>query len=153
MIAIKKLLLFAGLLALLTPGAQAQPYSLPWYKIAGGGGTSSNGGFLLNGTLGQHDASGTLSNGLFTLTGGFWGMVSAVQTPNAPALSVTHSNNTVIVSWPATPGFTLQQNAKLATGNWVASTLTVSTNAGVESVTISNSTGRLFFRLVAPIAP
>jgi len=41
-----------------------------------------------------------MSGGSFTLVGGFWGIIAAVQTPGAPYLSVTRSNATVIVSWP-----------------------------------------------------
>ena len=55
--------------------AQSQPadtYSITWYTIDGGGGTSGNGNYSLQGTIGQPDA-GALSNGTYTLVGGFWG--------------------------------------------------------------------------------
>ena len=70
---------------------QAQNYSIGWHKIAGGGGTSTNGPHSISGTIGQPDA-GTMSGGNFSLTGGFWGIVAAVQNPPAPLLSVTRSN-------------------------------------------------------------
>ena len=35
---------------------QARPFSLEWYSVAGGGGTSTGGGFLLQGMIGQPDA-------------------------------------------------------------------------------------------------
>ena len=50
--------------------ASAQ-FSIDWYTIDGGGGTSTGGTFELSGTIGQHDA-GTMSGGSFTLTGGYW---------------------------------------------------------------------------------
>ena len=45
----------AGLFALAAP---AQQYSIDWYKIAGGGGTSTGGTYAVSGTIGQHDAGG-----------------------------------------------------------------------------------------------
>lgn len=54
----------------------AQPFEIPFYTIAGGGGTSTAGSFELSGTIGQHDAGPTMSGGGFSLTGGFWAVVS-----------------------------------------------------------------------------
>ena len=51
--------------------AIAQPFSVSWYSIDGGGGTSVGGTFELSGTIGQPDA-GNLSGGGFELRGGFW---------------------------------------------------------------------------------
>ena len=36
----------------------AQSYSIDWYKIAGGGGTSTGGVYSVSGTIGQNDAAG-----------------------------------------------------------------------------------------------
>jgi len=58
-------------LALSASSASAQ-FSLTWYTIDGGGGTSSGGAFALSGTIGQHDAGPALTGGTFTLQGGFW---------------------------------------------------------------------------------
>ena len=46
-------------------------FDLSWWTVDGGGGTSTGGGFTLDGTIGQPDA-GTLSGGGFELRGGFW---------------------------------------------------------------------------------
>jgi hypothetical protein len=54
-----------------TPAAPGATYSIPWYTVDGGGGTSSAGDYTLSGTAGQYDA-GTLAGGGYTLTGGFW---------------------------------------------------------------------------------
>ena len=58
----------------------AQSYSIDWYKVAGGGGASTNGVYTLSGALGQPDASGAMTGGNYSLTGGFWSLslVSAV---------------------------------------------------------------------------
>ncbi len=45
-------------------------FDLSWHTVDGGGGTSTGGVFVLNGTIGQPDA-GTLSGGGFELRGGF----------------------------------------------------------------------------------
>jgi hypothetical protein len=58
-------------------------YSIDWSTIDGGGGTSTGGVYSVTGTIGQPDA-GKMSGGNFTLDGGFWGLVAAVQTPGAP---------------------------------------------------------------------
>jgi len=46
--------------------ANAQ-YSINWYKIAGGGGTSSNGSYSVSGTIGQPDASGAMTGGQYAV--------------------------------------------------------------------------------------
>ncbi len=54
-------------------------YDLSWYTIDGGGDTfSAGGGFELEGTIGQHDASVmTMAGGSFELVGGFWPKANA----------------------------------------------------------------------------
>jgi hypothetical protein len=77
------LLLMIGLLVLITfTVVQAQTgssYDLTWNTIDNGGGTSSNGGYTLDGTIGQPDAGASISNSGYTLTGGFWAGVSIAQ--------------------------------------------------------------------------
>ncbi len=69
--------LFAYALAIiLTAGAaalapQGPSYDLSWQTVDGGGGTSTGGGFELDGAIGQPDA-GVMSGGTFTVIGGFW---------------------------------------------------------------------------------
>jgi hypothetical protein len=75
----------------------AQPFSIDWFTVDGGGGTSSGGQFTLSGTVGQPDA-GHMAGGQFTLEGGFWSLVAVVQNGPAPTLTITHSGNSVIVS-------------------------------------------------------
>jgi hypothetical protein len=67
-------------------------------------------------------------------------------------LSITHSGNSVTVSWPlAANGFALQQNNNVANpAGWSAYGGTVSTASGTNSITINSATGTLFFRLTHP---
>ena len=125
----------------------AQSYSINWYKIAGGGGTSTGGVYAVSGTIGQHDAGGPLTGGPYSLTGGFWA-IYAVQTTGLPLLTITRAGNSVIVSWPDTGSYTLQQNSNLAaTAGWTTSGYTITTVNGMNSVTVTSLTGNLFFRL------
>ena len=142
----KKLILILGLLV---PAIGfAQQYTIDWHKIAGGGGTSTGSVYSVSGTIGQPDASSAMSGGGYSLTGGFWSLISVVQTAGLPTLSVTHSGNTVTVSWPATGSYTLQQNGNLAaSGGWTTSGYSISTANGTNSITLTSATGALFFRL------
>ena len=125
----------------------SQSYSIDWYKIAGGGGTSSNGQYSLSGTIGQPDASGAMSGGNYSLTGGFWSLINVVQTPGAPLLTITYAGNQAIISWPVSvTGYTLQTNNNLATGTWANYTGNVVNN----STTNSPPKGNVFFRLTHP---
>ena len=139
-------------LALAASLIHAQQYSIGWYKIAGGGGASAGGGLSITGTIGQPDAGGAMSGGNYSLTGGFWSLISVVQTAGLPNLAITHSGNSVVISWPNTANFALQQNSNLAaSAGWTASGYAVSTNAsGANSITITPPKGSLFFRLASP---
>src|SRR5437763_14623156 len=103
----------------LTIGASAQSFSIDWFTIDGGGGTSTGGVYSVSGTIGQPDA-GHMSGGNYTIDGGFWGIIAAVQSPGAPLLRVVlASTNTVVIAWPASStGFSLQQNSNLSTTAW-----------------------------------
>lgn len=128
--------------------AGAQNYSIDWYKVAGGGGTSTGGVYAVSGTIGQPDASGAMSGGNYSVTGGFWSLISVVQTPGLPNLTITHSGNTVTVSWPNTGVYVLQQKANLAQAyGWVPTGYQINTANGTNSITIPTPTGNLFFRL------
>ena|ERR1022692_3738032 len=124
----------------------AQSYSIDWYKVAGGGGTSTGVVYAISGTIGQHDAGGPMTGGNYSLTGGFWSLY-AMQTPGAPLLTITYIGNQAIVSWsPSVTGWTLQTNNNLFTGTWDNYLGTIVNN----SVTNSPPTGNIFFRLTQP---
>ena len=138
------------LFQLSTAFVHAQSYSVDWYKVAGGGGTSTGGTFTVSGTIGQHDAGGAMSGGNYSVTGGFWALINVVQTPGLPNLVIVrNAPNSVKVLWldPATNSYTLQQNANLATTNWITSGFTISNASGTNSITITPPVGNLFFRL------
>ena len=132
--------------------AWGQSYSLDWYKISGGGGVSTGATYQVTGTIGQPDAGSAMSGGQYSVTGGFWSLIAVVQTAGAPRLTITHSGNSVTVSWPlGAGGFALQQNNNVAnSAGWSPYGGTVNTNTSVNSVTISPPTGNLFFRLSHP---
>jgi hypothetical protein len=145
----KRLLLLSGLL--IPSIAFSQSYSIDWYKVSDGGGTSSSGQYTISGTIGQHDAGGPMIGGGYFVIGGFWALVSVVQTPGLPNLTVTAVGpNSVVVSWPKTGSYTLQQNSNLAGGSWSTSGYTITTANGTNSITITPPTGKLFFRLANP---
>jgi hypothetical protein len=128
-----------------------QQYSIDWYKVAGGGGTSTGGTYQVNGTIGQPDAGVPMAGGNYSLTGGFWSLISVVQTPGLPNLTITHAGNSVIVSWPNTGSYTLQQSGNLAVpAGWTTSSYSITTRNGTNSITISPPTGKQFFRLSNP---
>ena len=131
--------------------AGAQQYSIDWYKVAGGGGTSTGGTYSVSGTIGQHDAGGPMTGGNYSLTGGFWALISVVQTAGAPTLYISHSGNTVTVYWENVSGWNLQQNGNLATpAGWTASGYAITTSNGTNSITLTSPAGNLFFRLSNP---
>ena len=128
-------------------GASAQNYSIDWYTIDGGGGTSSGGPYTLSGTIGQPDA-GVHTGGNYTLIGGFWGAF-AVQQVGAPTLYIRPAGlGQVTISWePNTPGFTLQENLDLglAPGGW-----NPSPSGSANPATIPAPPTMKFYRLQRP---
>ena len=141
----------AAALSLLSPAAHAQTYTIDWSTVDGGGGSSTGGVYAVSGTIGQPDA-GASSGGNYTLVGGFWSIVAAVQTPGAPLLSIAKTTtNTVAVWWPSpSTGYVLQQNADLSTTSWSNVAQIPSDNGTNKTVIISPPVGNLFFRLRNP---
>ncbi len=146
----KKLILFCLLASGFCLPAMAQQYSIDWYKVAGGGGTSTGSTYQVNGTVGQHDAGGPMTGGNYSLTGGFWALISVVQTPGAPTLYISYSGSTVTVFWQNVSGWSLQQNSNLATpAGWSVNSSWATSN-GTNSLSLTSPTGNLFFRLSNP---
>ena len=71
----RSLLISGAVLACAATQSLAQ-FSISWYTIDGGGGTSTGGTFALSGTIGQPDAGAPMTGGSFTLVGGFWAGVA-----------------------------------------------------------------------------
>ena len=136
---------------LVVSNATAQTYSIDWFTIDGGGGTSTGGVYSVSGTIGQPDA-GHMSGGNFTLDGGFWGIIAAIQSPGSPLLRVVHtSTNTVVVAWPApSTGFSLQQNSDLNTTAWGGVTNPVNVVGSENQIVVAPPVGNRFYRLKNP---
>ena len=64
----KKIIVLLVLVMSLSVGAD---YKIPWHTIDGGGGTSSGGSYVIDGTIGQPDAAVSASDN-YELLGGFW---------------------------------------------------------------------------------
>jgi len=146
----KSLIIVLALTGSLLYGPQnisAQSYSIDWFTVDGGGGTSTGGVYSLSGTIGQPDA-GTMSGGNYTIQGGFWSVIAAIQTEGAPLLTITRSGPSAIVSWPSpSTGFVLQENGILNNATWTNVAQSPVDNGTNKSITITPPVGNKFYRL------
>lgn len=72
-------------------------------------------------------------------------------TPTLPRLTITRSNNVVIVSWPSpSTGFSLQQNNQLNTTNWVTPAETVTDTGTIKFIAVDPPVDSRFYRLFKP---
>ena len=139
---------FSSGLALALPLPASAQFSIDWFTIGGGGGTSTGGVYSVSGTIGQPDA-GAMSGGSYSLIGGFWGAVIPVQQSDAPTLFIVNLHNgDVKVTWlPNTPGFVLQEAGAL---NATPIAWTNAPVAFTNGATIPASMQTRYFRLVKP---
>ena len=74
------------------------------------------------------------------------------QTLDLPNVTITFAEpNSVVVAWPNTGSYTLQQNSNLAApADWTLTGYSISTANGTNSITITPPMGNLFFRLSNP---
>jgi len=150
---VMKKLLFS--LALAVPTfAHAQTYSIDWFTIDGGGGTSTGGVYSVSGTIGQPDAGLAMTGGNYSLVGGFWSIVAAIQTPGAPLLTITRNpaNGAVTVSWPLpADGWVLDQTGAVTSPplaiSWSQVAFPYQTNASTISITTASPSENRFYRL------
>jgi hypothetical protein len=135
------------LLLLTASAAYAQNYSIDWFRIAGGGGTSTGSVYSLSGTIGQSDAGPAMTNGQYAVTGGFWALPTVVQTTGAPTLSIAPASpGSATISWtPNTPGFVLQESLHLSPADW-----TNSPSGGTNPVAVPVTLPTKFYRLSKP---
>jgi hypothetical protein len=126
--------------------ARAQSYSIDWFTIDGGGGTSTGGVYALSGTIGQPDV-GISSGGNYTLQGGFWpGVLVVPPTGDAPALFIQLNGANVALSWsPAPPGFVLEVSDNVSSTAW-----NPAPSGSTNPVTLSVGSGAKFYRLRKP---
>lgn len=109
--------------------------------------------YQVSGTIGQPDAGPVMKSANFSLIGGFWSLLSAVQMTGAPLLTIwPAATNTVIVSWPSlSAGFILQQNTNgIASPNWSNVSVTITDNGTVKTLVVSPPGGSRFYRLFKP---
>lgn len=129
--------------------ASAQNYSLDWFSIDGGGGTSTGGPYGLDGTIGQPDA-GFMSGGAYSLAGGFWAVTSAAV---PPLLGIEPLPGGVRVFWPrSAAGFVLDETMALASSPpataWTPVPVAAyQTNSTHISITVPMPSGNRFYRL------
>ena len=129
--------------------ASAQTYSVDWFSIDGGGGTSTGAVYSVSGSIGQPDA-GTMTGGGYLLVGGFWGVVSALQMADAPLLSTERLPGGVRVYWSnSATGFVLEHSLSV-TGAWSQVAFPYHTNATDISISLSPPMGNRFYRLRKP---
>jgi len=129
-----------------TLNLSAQSYSIDWFTIDGGGGTSSGGPYTLSGTIGQADA-GEMSGGNYTLQGGFWS-IFAVQVPGSPTLLILPAGlGLATISWnPNSPGFVLQMNNTVDNpAGW-----TDAPSGSANPTTVPSTGNQKFYRLRKP---
>jgi hypothetical protein len=146
------LMALGSLLGCTLATVHAQNYAIDWFTIGGGGGTSTGGVYSVAGTIGQPDA-GAMTGGSYTLQGGFWGLIAAVQTTNAPLLSILRtSTNTVAVFWPSpSTDWNLQQNTNsVSSVNWSNVTATIQDDGTTKTLIVNPSVGNRFYRLHKP---
>ena len=136
-----------GATLLFVPLALFAQLSINWQTIDGGGGTSSGGVYSLGGTIGQPDTGGPMTNGQFSVTGGFWTLPVAVQTADAPTLIIARAGpGLAMISWtPSTPGFVLQETFSLSPTNW-----STSPSGATNPITVPSSLFTKFYRLFKP---
>ena len=139
-----------GATLLIVPAALLAQLSIGWQTIDGGGGTSTGGGYSVVGTIGQPDAGGPMTNGQFSVTGGFWALPIAVQSADAPTLIIARAGpGLATISWtPNTPGFVLQETLSVSPTNWVTSP-----SAATNPITVPSSLRTKFYRLFKPQPP
>jgi hypothetical protein len=133
-------------LAVLSANVQGQ-FAIDWFTIDGGGGTSAGGSYSASGTIGQPDAGGPMTNGQFSITGGFWVLPIAVQVSGEPMLSISPAGpGQASISWsPNTPGFVLQETAALSPAGW-----SNSPSGTANPVTVPALLPSKFYRLFKP---
>ena len=133
----------------------AQDFTLDWFAVAAGGGESSGGDFELSATVGQPDA-GDMDGGDFALSGGFWSIVTVVETPVDISLTLSLAGGSVIISWPesGSAGVALEETVVLmnSSGNtaWTTVNVTPQASNGTKSLRLPLTAGNHFYRLHKP---
>jgi hypothetical protein len=143
----KETIITLGLLACMASAARlkAQLYTVDWYAVDGGGAMNLTGGtYTFSGTAGQAD-TGHLAAGVYTVDGGFWGLIALAP----PRLTITDSGTTVTICWPSpSTGFRLQQTQSLAPASWSDISQTPTDNGTIKCVVLPATPVTTLFRLI-----
>ena len=88
-----------------------------------------------------------MTNGQYSVTGGFWALPTAVQVTGAPTLAIVRAApGQATISWtPNTPGFVLQETAVRSPANW-----TNSPSGATNPITVPATLPTTFYRLFKP---
>lgn len=96
------LMLLLGAIIQAQEGDQVTPlttnYTVPWWTVDGGGGTSNSETLAVSGTAGQPDA-GEMGGGKYVVSGGFWGNAEASKGIQYAAYLPAVMNNSVHVTY------------------------------------------------------
>lgn len=143
---IRKFVLALAIGLLLAINLGAQSYSVNWFTIDGGGGTSSAGPYTIRGTIGQPDAGATSGSG-YSLAGGFW---HVFETESSPLLTITRSRANLLISWPnPSTGFQLQESPTLP-GVWSNVSDVPAVVGDEKQVMVPATMSARFYRLQKP---
>ena len=126
----------------------SQDFAITWHTTDGGGGVSTGGVYSVSGTIGQPDACSAMTNGQYSLSGGFWAAPLAVQTAGAPRLNISSvETGFVQISWTPAMGtnWVLQQTTTLLSSQW-----TNSPSGFTNPIIVPAPFPRLFYRLYRP---
>jgi hypothetical protein len=121
------------------------------FILDGGDAAASGSVHSPTGNVGLPEASakGVMTDGSISFNGGFWVLLSEVQTPGAPTLAISMtSSNTAPVSWssPSTC-FNLQVNTNgVATVDW-GKALAATHNATIKWIIVNPRTGNRSYKL------
>ncbi len=141
-----------GVALILLVGTSASgQYSIDWFTVDGGGGTTGGGLYEISGTIGQPDA-GSFAAGDYVIEGGFWSGVAEAPAPRPPALMIELvTASSVLLSWPApSTGFVLQACPDICCGQWVDVSTTPQVVNGREEVLVTPLADQRFYRLIKP---
>jgi hypothetical protein len=139
---------------ILMPGLlRAQDFGIDWFALASGGGDSSGGDFELSATIGEPGA-GDMAGVDFAISGGFWSIVTVVDTPADLSLTVSLAGGNVVISWlqNGSADFALEETTVLANPitTWTAVNVAPQASSGTNSVQLPLVGGNRFYRLHKP---
>jgi hypothetical protein len=132
----------------------AENFSIDWFGIDGGGGSSAGGAYILRGSIGQPEA-GAISGGSYAIVSGFWGNIQLIQTAGSPRLSVEPAAGGVRIFWPVSAtGFVLDESTAMVSPplaiSWSPAPFPYETNATHISIKAPIAPGEKFYRLRRP---